>query len=75
MFAYFDKAAKYVKPPKSKGAYNLKEWLILLDLLNERVAEGITSDPHDFSYGTIVTIEASAWRPQPATVATLPNRR
>ena len=29
-------------------AYNYRGLLILTDLLNERVAKGVTSDPHDF---------------------------
>ena len=32
------------------GVFNFWGLLILCDLLNERVAEGVTSDPHDFSH-------------------------
>ena len=37
----------------SKDAYNQGEWLILKDLLSEWVAEGVASDPHDFSHGSL----------------------
>ena len=40
-FANFDKA--------SDDAYNREGLLILLDLLNERVAEGDAFNPHDFN--------------------------
>ena len=42
----FDKAAKLGKT--SEDAYNLGGWLILLDLLNEWVAECVASYPHNF---------------------------
>ena len=32
----------------SDDAYNYRGLLILTDLLNKRVAKGVTSDPHDF---------------------------
>ena len=31
-----------------RGSFNAGGWLILLDILNEWVAEGVTSDPQDF---------------------------
>jgi hypothetical protein len=34
---------------KECRAYNLGEWLILQDIFNEWVAEGVASDPHDFN--------------------------
>ena len=34
---------------ESKDANNLGGWLIMKDLLNEWVAEGVATDPHDFT--------------------------
>ena len=33
----------------SNNAYNPREWLILEDILNKRVAEGDTYEPHNFN--------------------------
>ena len=46
IFAYFDEAAKLCKA--SNDADNFGGLLILQDLLNERVAKGDVSNPHDF---------------------------
>ena len=45
----FDEAAKLCK--QCKDAYNWGGWLILKDLLNEWVTEGIASNSHDSSIG------------------------
>ena len=46
ILSLFDKAAKLGKA--SGDAYNGGGWLILEDLLNELVTEGVSSHPHDF---------------------------
>ena len=48
IFANFDEARKLCKA--SNDAYDCEGWLILQDLLNERVAEGVTFDPYDFTF-------------------------
>ena len=50
IFAYFDEAAKLCKA--SNDADNFGGLLILQDLLNERVAKGDASNPHDFNLET-----------------------
>ena len=43
----FDELAKLGK--STQDAYNRGGWLILVDLLDEWFAEGVSSDPHDTS--------------------------
>ena len=53
----FDKLAKLGK--STQDAYNQEGWLILQDLLNEWVAEGVASDVNDFSnYPTHLSISS-----------------
>ena len=49
ILALFAEAAKLGKT--SEDAYNRGRWLVLKDLLNEWVANGVVSDPHDFTKG------------------------
>ena len=48
IFVNFDEAAKPLN-----DAYSCERKANLKDLLNERVAEVDTSDPHDFNQGTM----------------------
>ena len=47
ILALFDEATKLCKA--SENVYNPGGWLILSDLLNQRVAGGVASDPHEFN--------------------------
>ena len=50
----FYEAAKLGKV--SEDAYNQRGWLILKELLNKWVDEGIASNPHDFNVCNVCTI-------------------